>query len=858
MPTISVTAVFGFGDATFNAATGGTTAGHQSRPEVVGVGGLNYMISWLTAAPGGANQVEYGVFSASNTTLLSGTIRQVASGTVNAGAPAAALLDNGQAVLVWQQFLGGAPAEYMARINNNGTLAQGPTLISSGGLYNGTPQVTAVTGGFITGYGSNNLEDENEGAYLNGRTNTGAASGFGLQSVATGTLNRISDVAVARLANGTIASVWRDEATSALSMRVYNADGTVAMNGGNPIERLNFDSLGTNGAPRIVALADGKFVVAYSDTGWGGIGTEISLAMFSATGANAAPSGLFIRATNNSVADADPDIVAHNTGHFTVVFTQTNVTTGDDIYMRTYDIAGNAIDSGAATALIATTANERRASIAAVNNGSIMLAFEKATGANGDAADTAIVGGRYDLYRNIVGDGTHETLAGNDFREIISGLGGDDVLQGGAGNDRLQGGDGNDTLYGNAGMDEYFGGIGDDVLIADGGADFLFENEGEGIDTAWLVVNGAAISGEIEFIRLVGTATSYAVDDFTRAWQAVANPNLSSTLGGSAFNDVLWGGAMADFLSGANGDDTLRGGGGADIMVGGIGNDHFVINHSGVSISGDSLDGIDTAWVAVNGWTSSAFVEIVRLAAPGANSVTGSGGNDILVANQGEASTLNGAASNDELWGSTFADSLVGGTGDDIIRGQGGADTMRGGADNDSYVVLNQNAVIIENPGEGYDTLWIDIAAGLMFTMAPETERANLAGTANSVTGNASDNVIVGNPTTTNDLRGGAGADTIFGSTFLDLFWPGAGNDVIYSLGGNDRIIIDAPGSGYDQVAGFVQGSAKIWFQPASGVTSMGGITLNSANGNTQVEWNGNAILVFGVASMSASDFLFT
>lgn len=80
---------------------------------------------------------------------------------------------------------------------------------------------------------------------------------------------------------------------------------------------------------------------------------------------------------------------------------------------------------------------------------------------------------------------------------------------------------------------------------------------------------------------------------------------------------------------------------------------------------------------------------------------------------------------------------------------------------------------------------------------------------------------------------------------------------MIYSQGGADRFLYNAADWGYDQVAGFTAGQAKIQFAAGSGVTQFNQLFLNSAGGNTQVEFNGHAILVFGVASMAESDFIF-
>lgn len=422
-----------------------------------------------------------------------------------------------------------------------------------------------------------------------------------------------------------------------------------------------------------------------------------------------------------------------------------------------------------------------------------------------------------------------------------------------SGDDMLFGLAGDDTLDGGAGSDTMIGGTGDDLYVVNGIGDVAVEQAGEGQDTLFANV-AYTMGGNIEIGRLFGTGASLGVAaGQTTAVQLVVNPALASTVLGGAGDDVLWGGSDGSTMFGRDGDDIMRDQNTQITMYGGLGNDQFVIGNLASIIIENSGEGADTAWVTANGYVVGDNVEITRLAG---TATTVSGGNtaDQVVANPLFASTLFGRGGDDVLWGSAFADRLDGGAGDDTFRGQGGADTMIGGAGNDSYVVLDPNVVIIENGGEGYDTAYIGLAADTPFTLAANVERGNLSGVATMLTGNASDNVLVGDAVASR-LNGMAGDDLLFGSAFADTLTGGAGNDTLYCYGGADRLIYAAPGWGSDLVSGFSTAEGGRLDFRGSGLNFVD-LSLNVGGGNTQVSYGADVILVFGVV-LTQGDFIF-
>jgi serralysin len=186
------------------------------------------------------------------------------------------------------------------------------------------------------------------------------------------------------------------------------------------------------------------------------------------------------------------------------------------------------------------------------------------------------------------------------------------------------------------------------------------------------------------------------------------------------------------------------------------------------------------------------------------NILVGNGGNDNISGGAGN-DTLYGGDGNDTLEGGTGNDTLSGGAGDDILNtADGGVDTLSGGTGNDTYSIYNSANIIIENAGEGTDTIWTNVS----YTIAANVEKMYLVGAVNG-TGNSGDNIIVGYGVGDNiidggagndNLDGGAGNDTLYGGDGNDTLEAGAGNDMLYGGAGDD--ILNTAGGGVGTLAG--------------------------------------------------------
>jgi Ca2+-binding RTX toxin-like protein len=177
--------------------------------------------------------------------------------------------------------------------------------------------------------------------------------------------------------------------------------------------------------------------------------------------------------------------------------------------------------------------------------------------------------------------------------------------------------------------------------------------------------------------------------------------------------------------------------------------------------------------------------------------------------------TLTGTAGSDTIYAKAGDDTVTGLDGDDSLRGDAGNDTLYGGLGNDVYLVNTTGDLVIENTGEGYDT----VLSTVSYTLGANLERLDLKGTDNlDGWGNGLANTLKGN-TGNNHLYGGAGNDSIDGGDGNDYVEGGAGNDYLRGGNGVDTVSYAGEaaavhvslaltgaqntGTGFDNLAGF-------------------------------------------------------
>jgi Ca2+-binding RTX toxin-like protein len=471
------------------------------------------------------------------------------------------------------------------------------------------------------------------------------------------------------------------------------------------------------------------------------------------------------------------------------------------------------------------------------------------------------------------------------------------------------------------------GGFGNDTYVVDNVLDIAAEVAG-GVDLVQSSVS-YTLSANLENLTLTGAA---AINGTGNAKNNIIIGNgASNVLNGGTGNDTINGGAGNDTINGGDGNDFLRGNAGVDVLNGGNGDDNILSDGDGGVYNGDA--GNDTMFSGLgnetmNGGTGIDLIDhtvfngnYVFNMQTGLTNFAGEsylnfenvnmgGGNDTVIGNasanviNGGAGndTINGGDGNDFLRGNAGVDVLNGGNGDDNILSDGDGGIYNGDAGNDTMFSGLGNETM--NGGTGIDLIDHTVFNGnYVFNMqtgltnfAGESylnfENVNMGGGNDTVTGNASANVInggAGNDT----INGGAGNDTINGGDGNDILNGGAGLDqfnftsaltslpdlIIGFDAANDTFGLNAQvGEVFGVGLAFTGGVGSIlnagWYFEGAGFTGNGGsnlsgIYVDTTTGNLWYNPTSGiaadsklfatinpATVVGGVASLSNADFV--
>ncbi|MBX7526425.1 M10 family metallopeptidase [Qipengyuania vesicularis] len=383
----------------------------------------------------------------------------------------------------------------------------------------------------------------------------------------------------------------------------------------------------------------------------------------------------------------------------------------------------------------------------------------------------------------------------------------------------LNGEDGDDIMIGGAGWNQFFDGAGADTIIGGSGTNLFFLSDN---------LNTITIdeSGYNELTLLTG----------------VTHYELQNTY------DEVWIQDEDAHVIGSDGDDNFVFLNDNQIVEGGAGNDTYHVSDANVTVI-ETADGgdADYVWTSMTSYVLPDFVEdgysSVRnstitgndldniLEISYSSSAYGLAGDDFFITNYGSGSddTIDGGEGNDTMsyagafsavtvslalqgsvqdTGSAGMDTLVsienliGGdyddtlTGDDnanFLDGGAGDDTLAGGLGDDVYYVEGSSDTVVENAGEGTDTVYV---RGGYHAMSDNVENAVGADEYDgyvSIDGNELDNsMTLSGHHSIAYMDGGAGNDTLDGSNIEDggdaYFNGGAGDDILIGGSGNNEL----------------------------------------------------------------------
>jgi Ca2+-binding RTX toxin-like protein len=237
-----------------------------------------------------------------------------------------------------------------------------------------------------------------------------------------------------------------------------------------------------------------------------------------------------------------------------------------------------------------------------------------------------------------------------------------------------------------------------------------------------------------------------------------------------------YGNELGNTLTGSDGVNLLNGLAGADMMAGGLGDDVYFVDDSNDQVIENPGGGNDAVFSSAN----------IQLSADVENVVL-QGGADL----QGVGNSLNnqlyGNSGNNTLNGGLGADAVIGLAGNDSLDGGAGVDLMIGGQGNDSYVVDAGDGVI-ENAGEGIDT----VTASIHYGLTANVENLVLQGDAMTPLQGYGNGLV-------NFLTGSDGVNLLNGLGGADVMAGGLGNDVYFVDDPGDRVI-ENPGEGTDAI----------------------------------------------------------
>ena len=429
--------------------------------------------------------------------------------------PTVTTLNDGGWVVTWRSGQNGDADIYQRRFDAAGNPTTGEILVpaTTAGSTQALSSVTALAdGGWIVTWfsdhaGTRDVYQRRFDAAGNPLKDPGGADET-LVNEATAGLQ--DNAAVAALADGGWIVTWRSDAATPGDFDIHQRRFDASGNPTTGETLVHAPTAAIQGAPEVVALADGGWVVVW--TVFANIVQNIAQQRYDSAGNVILDQADMLVPVETGGNQTLPGLAALADGGWIVTWQSDHGGT-NDIYQRRYTPVNQAptdvglsnilvrelsakgtlvgtltgVDPDAGDTFTYSLVNDADGRFQLVGNqlqvkNGVALDYEQP----GDAKAPAVVvratdkAGKFvekTFALKVTNWGT-ESTKGTTAADVVYGGGGRDTLSGNAGDDTLKGGSGSDTLAGGVGNDRLWGGLGKDVLSGNTGKDaFVFDTK---------------------------------------------------------------------------------------------------------------------------------------------------------------------------------------------------------------------------------------------------------------------------------------------------------------------------------------------------------------------------------------------
>ena len=553
-----------------------TTLNEQSLSAATGLANGRFVATWQDLSKTGGDTSGYAIraqmFNADGSPFNGEFLVNTATASFQID-PAITALANGNFVVIWTDFsLSGGDASSNAVkgqiYDRLGNLVGSNFLVNTvvTGAQNDAAIAGLANGRFVATWTDQSLlGGDPSGAGVKAQMFNADGSAFGTEfQVNSSTTFDQFQPEICALANGRFVITWTDvtpalddTSFSAIRMQVFSVTGTLI--GGEVL--VNTTTLGEQLDPEITALANGRFVVTWTDRSQSGGDTfndAVRAQVFSASGARIGAE--FVVNTATDFSQNQPTITGLTDGRFVVAWRDESNAPGDTSgrAIRGQLFNANGSPSGAEFVIPTTVLGDQsEPSITALADGRFAVSWTDLSVTDPDRSNFAVRAQIFDGRTAAIllnGTASDDSYVGTGFNDTMTEAAGNDDLAGGKGDDLLSGGGGADTLAGGTGDDTLQGGVGRDQLAGGAGADtFRFASAAEAgnganrdritdftsgadrIDLAAFMAGGsfignAAFSGAAGEVRYSGGILSGDVNGGGADWslQLTGNPAITA------------------------------------------------------------------------------------------------------------------------------------------------------------------------------------------------------------------------------------------------------------------------------------------------------------------------------------------